>query len=103
MIDSGFDSIHGSDHSDVNPDVKGMIDIATNSRTTEECNQNEKNRKDTRECMNNMQRARETSYVAVAQEVKEKIEKARIEARRKKDLNLELDRLTRMNDIERGE
>lgn len=90
MRDLGFNSFYRSDHSDVNPNVKGIIDIAVNSKTTEECSEVERARKDTKECMNNMQRARETSYEEVAKEVKEKADRARIEARRKKDLNLEL-------------
>lgn len=104
MRDLGFNSIYGSDHSDVNPNVKAIIDIAANSKTIEECmSDNEKARKDTKECMNNMGKARISSYVKVAQEVKEKAEKARIEARRRKDLNIELDRLTRADDFGIGE
>lgn len=103
MRDLGFNSIYGSDHSDVNPQVKGIIDIAANSKTIEECSDLEKSRKDTKECMNNMERARKSSYVEVAQEVKAKAERARIEARRKKDLNLELDRLSRADDFGIGE
>lgn len=103
MRDLEFSSIYGSDHSDVNPKVKGIIDIAVNSKTTEECSETEKNRKDTKECMNNMQKARETSYEDVAKEVKEKADRARIEARRKKDLNIEFGGIGRFDDFEIGE
>ena len=104
MSNLGFDSIYGSDHSDVNPSVKGIIDIAANSKTIDECSSEaEKKMKDTKECMNNMERARKSSYIEVAQEVKAKAEKARIEERRRKDLSLELDRLSRADDFGIGE
>ena len=104
MSELGFNSIYGSDHSDVNPQVKGIIDIAANSKADVECSDSkERTRNNTRECMNNMERARKSSYVIVAQEVKEKAEKARIEARKRQDLNLELARLDRSDAYGTGE
>ena len=102
MRDLSFVSIYGSD-SDVNPNVKAIIDIAAYSKCTEECSASERMRKDTKECMNNMERARKESYTEIAQEVKERLEKSRIEARKKKDLNLELDRLSRADDFGIGD
>jgi len=103
MRDLEFNSIYGSDHSDVNPNVKGMIDIAIYSKTTDECDDKEKALKDTKECMNNMQRARESSYIEVAKKVKAKAEKNRIIIRRSRDLSFVLNKLTKSDFFEIGE
>ena len=39
--------------------------------------------------MNNMERARKSSYITVAQEVKQKATRARLEARKQKDCKME--------------
>ena len=89
MRDIEFNKIYGSDHSDVNPKVKSIIDIAKFSKTTKECNKNEKEREDTKVCMNNMERARKTSYFEVAQAVREEDERRKIEERRNRDLSFD--------------
>ena len=96
MRDLEFNSIYGSDHSDVNPNVKAIIDIAIYSKSNEKS-------KDTKECMNNMQRARESSYIEVAKKVRAKAEKERINDRRERDLTIALNKLIKSDFLEIGE